>query len=474
MIRHRFPAALRQRLGFRRRLALVFALLGIVLTSLMAGFWFLEQEPILQTYAQSNSRALAQAQVQDIEQILGSDQSLDRRRGDLQTSLDALMLLRDQATDYPFIQGISLTLDYDSYPAPPGSLDMYRCTAQCDTCFRSDIALYHPEQHLLIGVATFCSSRQFIDDLQSDMRNRLLWVTGASLCLIALAWIGAKRLLSRLGESETNLRTVFEAAPFPMVLINEGGVALIRANPAAVDYLKLSGSEADTYSSACWDELRKAGLPTGQNEHREMEFLCSSESKRWALVSSIPVRFSGAPSRLFSLVDITELKATQRQLHLASITDALTGLYNRRYLQRSLTEHIRHITGGAGCLSVILLDIDRFKQINDTFGHAVGDAVLVGIGEIFRHCMRQDDIGGRWGGEEFLVILPRTPLAEARAVAERIRSAVKTRQWSIHGLAVTISGGVCEYQQSDDRPLIETVDRKLYQAKSQGRDRIVG
>jgi len=121
-----------------------------------------------------------------------------------------------------------------------------------------------------------------------------------------------------------------------------------------------------------------------------------------------------------------------------------------------------------------MLDLDHFKAVNDTSGHRVGDAVLVQVAAALLGSIRDVDIAGRYGGEEFLVILPCTGAAEARNTAERIRARIKALTWAEPGLNVTISAGISEYRGQDIDALVDAADRKLYEAKAAGRDRVVG
>jgi diguanylate cyclase (GGDEF)-like protein len=120
-----------------------------------------------------------------------------------------------------------------------------------------------------------------------------------------------------------------------------------------------------------------------------------------------------------------------------------------------------------------MLDIDHFKRINDTFGHVTGDETLRAVAETLREQSRNADVIGRYGGEEFLVVMPHTDLAQARATAERLRIAVANLRFSRPELRLTISGGLAQYQGEELVPLIERADRLLYRAKHEGRDRIV-
>jgi diguanylate cyclase (GGDEF)-like protein len=123
-------------------------------------------------------------------------------------------------------------------------------------------------------------------------------------------------------------------------------------------------------------------------------------------------------------------------------------------------------------LSVILIDVDHFKPINDTYGHLAGDAVLRRIAEILAHHTRSTDVTGRWGGEEFLVIAPQTSLENAAKMAEKLRSGIAGTQFPITGQK-TISLGVAAYSPGDDmKKLLARADAALYRAKRSGRDRV--
>ena len=157
-----------------------------------------------------------------------------------------------------------------------------------------------------------------------------------------------------------------------------------------------------------------------------------------------------------------EVKALQ---HLAA-TDPLTGLANRRGGEKHIANEISRAKRERRPLSCILLDIDRFKQVNDTFGHQAGDQLLRDISNLLRRTVRAYDILVRWGGEEFLLVLPGVDLDVARVLAERVRAAVEALD--THGIGpVTISAGVARFENDYDfAATLKTADRRLYQAKA--------
>jgi diguanylate cyclase (GGDEF)-like protein len=164
-----------------------------------------------------------------------------------------------------------------------------------------------------------------------------------------------------------------------------------------------------------------------------------------------------------------EVKALQ---HLAA-TDPLTGLANRRGGEKHIANEISRAKREKRPLSCILLDLDRFKLVNDTYGHQAGDQLLRDVSNLLRRTVRAYDIVVRWGGEEFLLVLPGVDLDLARMLAERIRMAIAALD--THGLGdVTISAGVARFESDYDfASTLKTADRRLYQAKSGGRNAVV-
>ena len=182
----------------------------------------------------------------------------------------------------------------------------------------------------------------------------------------------------------------------------------------------------------------------------------------------------GYLTRAFNtLVSRLREKESQGELEKLSLTDSLTGLYNRRHLMGTLASEVQRSRRLRRAFSVLLADVDRFKQYNDTHGHLAGDAALVKIAEVFRRTTRQVDCVARYGGEEFVVMLLEANLATATLVAERIRSRVAEQDLGEGNLSLSI--GVAEYPDGGDTPeeLIATADAAMYRAKSAGRNQVV-
>lgn len=172
------------------------------------------------------------------------------------------------------------------------------------------------------------------------------------------------------------------------------------------------------------------------------------------------------------LRDITEEKRLEEELRRLSTTDGLTSLYNRRHLDETLNTEYHRATRTRNPLAVVMFDIDHFKKFNDTYGHDQGDRVLQAVARNFRDALRKYDLACRYGGEEFVGILPNTTLEGAYCVAERLRADIENSE--VDGLKVTISLGVAAFPEigveSADE-LVEAADRALYQSKENGRNR---
>jgi two-component system cell cycle response regulator len=160
-----------------------------------------------------------------------------------------------------------------------------------------------------------------------------------------------------------------------------------------------------------------------------------------------------------------------------AVVDPLTSLHNRRYLDAQVPVLISEAVGRQRPLSVLMLDIDHFKHVNDRHGHAVGDEVLRSVARVLRANVRGIDIACRQGGEEFAIVMPDTEIAAAGIVAERIRQKVAAERFTVPGcgdLAVTVSVGIACLISSDDSPrtLLDRADQALYRAKHDGRNRV--
>jgi diguanylate cyclase (GGDEF)-like protein len=161
-----------------------------------------------------------------------------------------------------------------------------------------------------------------------------------------------------------------------------------------------------------------------------------------------------------------------------SIRDSLTGLYNRRYMEEAIQNEIMRAARKRTKITIVMMDIDHFKIFNDTYGHKAGDALLVQLANLLKSSLRGSDIVCRYGGEEFIVILPETTVENTYERAEQLREDIKRMKVSYQSKAlppVTISMGIASYPDcsSDVDELFNLADTALYRAKSEGRDRVI-
>ena len=173
---------------------------------------------------------------------------------------------------------------------------------------------------------------------------------------------------------------------------------------------------------------------------------------------------------------LAQIRALKARLEEQAIRDPLTDLYNRRYLDDALERELVRAQREGYPVSLVMLDIDHFKDLNDSHGHPAGDAVLIALAHSLRDQVRAGDLACRWGGEEFALVLPNMPLAAAMARADTLRARFAARRPATGGisLAATLSAGVAAFPEHATTPaaLVAAADAALYRAKGEGRDRV--
>jgi len=294
-----------------------------------------------------------------------------------------------------------------------------------------------------------------------------------------------------LHESEERFRTLATHAPFGVFETSPDG----RCTFVNRHWKELTGQPLEEALEFGWSKvvhpddrgelLRAWGEAVREERGLTCEFRCLRPDGRnaWVFCQVNPMRNEAGEitTYLGNLVDVTyrketeaELRRLNAQLEALATTDALTGLQNRRATFDQLATLAAAAERYHEPLSCLMIDIDHFKNVNDTFGHAAGDMVLREVAGVIRREARRSDLCGRFGGEEFLVLCPRTDLAEAHAAAERIRQSIASCRLPVDDeeIAVTVSIGVacCRFPECESHGLVAAADKQLYEAKRSGRN----
>jgi diguanylate cyclase (GGDEF)-like protein/PAS domain S-box-containing protein len=291
-----------------------------------------------------------------------------------------------------------------------------------------------------------------------------------------------RALEARLRSSEESLRTLFGVSPVGMVLSRLSDERVITGNQRAVEMFEVPAADAAgrPVAELYADQEERARLLALVRERSYVEgFEARMKTAKGrvfpALLSAQLLVFGGEPTLLVSATDVSQQKATEARLRELATTDPLTGCLNRReFFDLAGGELERGLRYGRP-VSLAMLDADHFKEINDRFGHAAGDRALKAIADSCRRTLRQSDLLGRLGGEEFAALFVETPLADARCVTERLlRDVAQARVPAGEGeVAFTLSAGVVERRDGESlEAMLKRADEALYRAKEAGRNRL--
>lgn len=330
---------------------------------------------------------------------------------------------------------------------------------------------------------------------QQKVLGLVLFATFFILCCSSLGFLYhfqmSKKLtasLTQIRETDAQLRALFNAS-FNGILIHDGTTILdCNRELARMTGYAVAGLKGMPWLALIAPEWR-AELAREGARHAEIEGLRQDGSRYDLAIKSKPFPWQGRPVQMCELQDITDRKQSEKaleelndKLEALSTTDALTGIANRRRFDAALSqEYARHARSGAP-LSLIMLDVDKFKEFNDTYGHVSGDACLRRITEVMTaRATRPADLVARYGGEEFTCLLPETDHAGALVIAEFIRQDIMglaiPHEHSAVAPVVTASLGVATVHCSaagSPLDLVLRVDALLYQAKTGGRNRVEG
>lgn len=282
-------------------------------------------------------------------------------------------------------------------------------------------------------------------------------------------------------SSKEHFEMIFDIFPDPTIIttMNEG--KLIAYNKAFIDLSQARWSKIINEDTSMHDlyfeldqrerlieELNKTGI----SENMEIIVNDVKDEIFMGLVSSRVINIEGIPHILSVIRDITEMKKMEEQIKQLSMTDKLTQLFNRPKMDEFLQMELERSERTNTLFSIILMDIDFFKTINDTYGNLFGDAVLVELANILKKNVRSTDIVGRWSGEELLIVLPDTDNIGATILAEKIRALIEENIFEKVG-RITASFGISVYKKDLlTASVISRADTALGKAKEKGRNRL--
>jgi diguanylate cyclase (GGDEF)-like protein/PAS domain S-box-containing protein len=375
---------------------------------------------------------------------------------------------------------------------------------------------YHPddvEAHTALVIRSLADHAPFVTDMRIVRRNGenrwvhmigepILGENGTLLRLVGTMMDITERVLV-----EERFRVLFEHSPEAHFLLNAAGV--IDCNQAALQMFRYT--ERDELATIHPVNLSPQFQPDGESSLEKGRMIyeiiaqTGAQDFEWvhqrqngeqfpAKVIATPVTLRGEPALLSVIHDLTEQKQAEQRIHDYAVlletqkqeleqanqelcnlatTDGLTGLKNHRAFQERLQGDCESATRHQTPLSLLLLDVDHFKQFNDTFGHPAGDAVLKQVAALLEYTIRDCDFAARYGGEEFVVILPQTDSIGALQAAERCRIAIESAEWRCRPVTASFGVATLSLTCTSSPDLIAAADQALYAAKFNGRNQVM-
>jgi diguanylate cyclase (GGDEF)-like protein/PAS domain S-box-containing protein len=327
----------------------------------------------------------------------------------------------------------------------------------------------------------------------SEMQRIAQWIlTNVILvftCILLIAGISASRRFLRqnealqrtLAENESQLRHLVETAPLPLLIVRATDQRILYANGRALEQFAFDLDAALAHSLAEFhvDDESRAGLVEalsrrGSVRDREVRLRDARGREMWLLLSAEPTRYSGEVCLLVALADIDERKRLQDDMRRKAMHDALTGLPNRAMFMEALDRAVHKARRRSSNFSVVFIDLDHFKEINDTLGHQAGDTLLRTVAERLTGAVRSSDLVARLAGDEFVVLVEEHGGAEeVMIVGQKVLNALQ-RPVTIDWREVQVSGslGIASFPEdgADVATLVRNADVAMYQAKERGRN----
>ena len=286
-----------------------------------------------------------------------------------------------------------------------------------------------------------------------------------------------RQIEESLRENEAYLKAIIASIQAGVMVIDAEKHEIVDANETACELIGVS--KEDLIGKICHEYVcpaEKGKCPITdlkQVVDNSERLLINTQGKKIPIIKTVvPITMKNRTYLLESFIDITDRKQMDEQIQKLATTDSLTQALNRTKFEDILLTELERSKRYHQPLSMILFDIDHFKVINDTYGHIIGDYVLMTLAHIVKENLRAIDSLARWGGEEFIILAPGTNIDKAHILAERIREAIERYKFEYVG-KVTISSGVTEFSMNDTKDsFIKRADDTMYKAKKKGRNRV--
>ncbi|MEW8028240.1 MAG: EAL domain-containing protein [Candidatus Thiodiazotropha sp.] len=460
-------------------LAVIFITLAILLNLLITAYWQFSLEPRLT--AQTNT--LAQAQAGILARFLSNKTQFDSQ--ELEQAMDTILQLQDPATQTPIVQRIEVSIEHTTAAREFDPLELTRGLSNCENCLVSEVSLLNEQTGKPVGIARIHVNRNFLTALKDDFREKLWW-SGVIVTLIVLfAWLLIENFLRTLRKNESNLQSIIDGVADPlyvytmdrkMVLHNQAARKLALSNHG------MEETEFQSYilppASLIRDVITNNrpvksihNIPQGKNNLLRMELQASPLSDGRNNNTGIIITYRDLTDHL---VLLDELQSNKHQLQQLAEKDTLTQLPNRFMFNRLLDQAVSRAARTHSMLALLFLDLDRFKEVNDSLGHDAGDTLLEVIAQRLLGAVRKGDVVSRISGDEFVILLAdiRRP-DDATLVADHIIESVR-QMVIIQGkrLHPSISIGISLFP-NDGRTgklLLQSADTAMYRAKRQSQN----
>ena len=384
--------------------------------------------------------------------------------------------------------------DYIGVDIPTGFRPLIQKYAQERSKLENAI-IHHANQSYEVNVLTVGDYREEpvgaimfirpVSDFSAHVRHMIVASSLIVIILILISVVIVDRIYTivtqKMSFQERYAQMILDSVPSPVIVTN--GEYLIAANDSFLGYLQYPNIEAFKKEHNCVCELFEEGdtneyLMPMHDDQRWTEYMIDHPLK----VHKAKITFNGLTTIFEVRISVLKVNEETRYvvifndistMQMQTMTDALTGVPNRLHFSMVYQHTINMARRGEKPLSIIFFDIDHFKNVNDRYGHLIGDAVLKQIAALVRQRIRKSDIIARWGGEEFVLLLPDSELGEAIKIAQMLRKVIDEEDFESVG-QITCSFGVAALEGNEDAEhLLNRADELLYEAKANGRNRVV-